>query len=75
MINLTKRVIFQTLECAPQPIVIVDAKQPGLTVAYVNPAFEALTGLDPRFGSRVEPIKPVSEEDMERFLTALFTPK
>jgi diguanylate cyclase (GGDEF)-like protein/PAS domain S-box-containing protein len=46
MINLTKRVIFQTLERAPQPIVIVDAKQPGLTVAYLNPAFEALTGLD-----------------------------
>ncbi len=36
---------------------------------------KALTGLDPRVGRRVEPIKPVSEEDMERFLTALFTPK
>ncbi len=46
MINITKRVIYQALECAPQPIVIVDARQPGLTVAYVNPAFEALTGLD-----------------------------
>jgi diguanylate cyclase (GGDEF)-like protein/PAS domain S-box-containing protein len=46
MINLTKRVIFQALECAPQPIVIVDAKQPGQAVTYVNPAFEALTGLD-----------------------------
>jgi diguanylate cyclase (GGDEF)-like protein/PAS domain S-box-containing protein len=46
MINLTKRVIFQALECAPQPIIIVDAKQPGLKVIYVNPAFEVLTGLD-----------------------------
>jgi diguanylate cyclase (GGDEF)-like protein/PAS domain S-box-containing protein len=46
MINITKRVIYQALEYAPQPIVIVDARQPGLSVAYVNPAFEALTGLD-----------------------------
>ena len=46
MINITKRVIYQALECAPQPIVLVDARNPGLTVAYVNPAFEVLTGLD-----------------------------
>jgi diguanylate cyclase (GGDEF)-like protein/PAS domain S-box-containing protein len=46
MINITKRVIYQALECAPQAIVIVDAREPGLSVAYANPAYEALTGLD-----------------------------
>ena len=46
MINITKRIIFQALERGPHALIIIDAQKPGLPVAYVNPAFEALTGLD-----------------------------
>ena len=36
---------------------------------------QGITGLDPRMGRKVEPIQPVSEEDVERFLNAFFTQK
>ncbi len=44
MNNLTNRVIFQALECGPHATVIVEARKSGMPIAYVNPAFEALTG-------------------------------
>jgi len=44
MINLRKTVLFQALECGAQPIVIVEARNADLPIAYVNPAYEALTG-------------------------------
>jgi diguanylate cyclase (GGDEF)-like protein/PAS domain S-box-containing protein len=46
MINITKRILFQALECGPLATVIVDATQQSLPIAYVNPAFQALTGYD-----------------------------
>ena len=36
---------------------------------------QGITGLEPRMGRKVEPIQPVSEEDMERFLNELFRGK
>jgi diguanylate cyclase (GGDEF)-like protein/PAS domain S-box-containing protein len=46
MINLTKRILLQALECGPLATVIVDASKNSLPIAYVNPAFQALTGHD-----------------------------
>jgi diguanylate cyclase (GGDEF)-like protein len=46
--NITKNVVFQALDCSVQALVMVDAKQAGLPIVYVNTAFEALTGTDAR---------------------------
>jgi len=44
--NITKKVAIQALDCSVQALVMVDSRQPGLPVVYVNTAFEALTGRD-----------------------------
>ncbi len=44
MNKFTKIVILQALDCTLAPTVIVDARKPGLPIAYVNPAVEALIG-------------------------------
>jgi len=44
MTNLRKTVLLQALECGMQPIVIIEARSAHLPIAYVNPAYEALTG-------------------------------
>jgi len=46
MINLTKKVISQALDCVEQATIIVNARKKDLPVAYVNPAFEVLVGSD-----------------------------
>ena len=46
MINLTKKVISQALDCVPHATFIVDARKPELSIAYVNPAAEVLLGQD-----------------------------
>jgi diguanylate cyclase (GGDEF)-like protein len=46
MINLTKKVISQALDCVEQATIIVNARQNNLPIAYVNPAFEVLMGAD-----------------------------
>ena len=42
MINLTKKVISQALDCVQQATIIVNARKKDLPIAYVNPAFEVL---------------------------------
>jgi len=44
--DLSKKVALQALDCSTQPIVIVSSQNASLPVAYVNTAFETLTGLD-----------------------------
>ncbi len=34
---------------------------------------ESFGGLDPRYGSVIKPIQPISEDDTKRFLNELFT--
>jgi diguanylate cyclase (GGDEF)-like protein/PAS domain S-box-containing protein len=46
MINLTKKVISQALDCVQQATLIVNARKSDLPIAYVNPAFEVLVGSD-----------------------------
>lgn len=46
MINITKRVLIQALDCGDKSVVIADARTPKLCVVYVNPAVEKLTGYD-----------------------------
>jgi diguanylate cyclase (GGDEF)-like protein/PAS domain S-box-containing protein len=46
MIDLTKKVISQALDCIQQATLIIDARKDDLPIAYVNPAFEVLTGCD-----------------------------
>jgi PAS domain-containing protein len=46
MINLTKTVLSQALDRIQQATLIVNARTNELPIAYVNPAFEVLTGLD-----------------------------
>lgn len=46
MINLTKKVISQALDCVQQATLIVNARKPDLPIAYVNPAVEILIGAD-----------------------------
>jgi hypothetical protein len=49
MINLTKTVLSQALDRIQQATLIVNARTNELPIAYVNPAFEVLTGLDASF--------------------------
>lgn len=46
MINLTKKVISQALDCILQATLIVDARKAELPIAYVNTAVEVLIGAD-----------------------------
>ena len=46
MINLTKTVLSQALDHIQQATLIVNARKNELPIAYVNPAFEVLTGFD-----------------------------
>jgi len=46
--NINKLVALQALDCSVQALVMVDAKQAGLPIVYVNTAFETLTGTDAR---------------------------
>lgn len=46
MINLTKKVICQALDCVQQATLIVNARKADLPIAYVNPAIEILVGAD-----------------------------
>jgi len=46
MINLTKKVISQALDCIPQATLIVNARTAELPIAYVNTAVEILIGAD-----------------------------
>lgn len=46
MINLTKKVISQALDCVPQATIIVNSRKHELPIAYVNPAAEVLLGRD-----------------------------
>ncbi len=46
MINITKRVLLQALDCGDRSLVIANAQTQGLPVVYVNPALEKLTGYD-----------------------------
>jgi len=46
MINLTKKLILQALDCGLGSAIIVDVAKPEQPIVYVSPVFEELTGYD-----------------------------
>ncbi len=45
---------------------------PEEAIVELRAIVESFGGLDPRYGSVIKPIQPISEEDTERFLNQLF---